>query len=84
MTRAATSGNRLILVEGESDRQVVLSLLRRKCEGFNISGVNLMSRGGKSGVISDANNQLRGSPFTSGSRGALGIVVDADDDVSAI
>ena len=83
MTRPSGSGNRVVLVEGESDRQVVSNLLTRECRGVNGDDVKISSRRGKEGVISDAINQLRSSVFASGSHGALGIIVDADDDMAA-
>lgn len=79
------SGNRLLMVEGDSDRQVVLTLLRNINFDFLADNVKVEATNGVDNLVGMIRSRLISSPFDAhSSDAAVGIIVDADQNVALI
>ncbi len=79
------NSNRILVVEGDSDRQVVRTILRRVASEFPTDDINVEDAKGVGNVINTIHVRLTSSPFDSNSpAAAAGIIVDADDDIARI
>lgn len=77
--------NRRLLVEGESDRQVVLRLLIGGDFTFCTDEILVEDANGIENVVDMIYPTLRAPPFdTTSSSSAVGVVVDADRDVNLV
>lgn len=83
--RPSEDTNRRVIVEGEIDRQIVLRLLLDGNCGFSTDEILVEPADGRDNLVKTIHGGLTGAQFDSNSaNAAVGIVVDADDDLVAI